>query len=439
MNTILAALDSLSFILAARDLRHLALIIEATLSMTGRVTMLGISRWTEKGGSYRTVQRFFGKTHDWAKLRWLLVKSHYGANPPGTWIVTGDEVVVTKSGKDTFGLGRFFSSIQNQPVPSVCFLNISLVHVESRNSYPLVAEQLVRQEVKDSAPKTAGQTTATGKGGRPKGSKNKNRADVALSPFQLQLQSCIRQALNLVNGDIRPSHFVYDGALGNNGGLQLARQTGLHIISKLRHDSTLYFPYAGGHSGKGKPKKYGDRLTLDKLKHEHLRSDETEKGIRTLIYQVSVWHKTIPSLINVVVIAKTNLATGKSAKVLLFSGDLELTHDQLVDYYRLRFQIEFNFRDAKQYWGLEDFMNIKQEQVNNAANFSLFMVTFSQLLLQQLHDMNIGSMLDLKTIFRARKYTRRIINSIGINAEKFLIDDQIFEAAEIGRIHAKAA
>jgi putative transposase len=29
-----------------------------------------------------------------------------------------------------------------------------------------------------------------------------------------------------------------------------------------------------------------------------------------------------------------------------------------VDYYSLRFQIEFNFRDAKQYWGLEDFMNM---------------------------------------------------------------------------------
>ena len=152
-----------------------------------------------------------------------------------------------------------------------------------------------------------------------------------------------------------------------------------------------------------------------------------------------MWHKSIPSLINVVVILKTKLATGKSAKVLLFSDDLELTHDKLINYYHLRFQIEFNFRDAKQYWGLEDFMNIKQGQVNNAANFSLFMVTFSQLLLPQLHDMHIESMLDLKTIFRARKYTRRIINSIGINAEKFLIDDQIFEVAEIGRIHAKAA
>jgi putative transposase len=46
----------------------------------------------------------------------------------------------------------------------------------------------------------------------------------------------------------------------------------------------------------------------------------------------------------------------------------------------LRFQIEFNFRDAKQFCGLEDFMNVKETQFGNAANFSLFMVTFSQAL-----------------------------------------------------------
>ena len=61
--------------------------------------------------------------------------------------------------------------------------------------------------------------------------------------------------------------------------------------------------------------------------------------------------------------------------MLLFSDDLSLASKTLIDYYSLRFQIEFNFRDAKQYWGLEDFMNIKETQVNNAANFSLFMVT----------------------------------------------------------------
>ncbi len=55
------------------------------------------------------------------------------------------------------------------------------------------------------------------------------------------------------------------------------------------------------------------------------------------------------------VVKKTNLKTGKSKHVILFSSDLE--HEKLVEYYQLRSQIEFNFRDAKQYWGLEGFMN----------------------------------------------------------------------------------
>ena len=49
--------------------------------------------------------------------------------------------------------------------------------------------------------------------------------------------------------------------------------------------------------------------------------------------------------------------------VALFSSDLELSYAHLIDYYRLRFQLEFNFRDAKQYWGLEDFMTVKQTPI----------------------------------------------------------------------------
>ena len=45
--------------------------------------------------------------------------------------------------------------------------------------------------------------------------------------------------------------------------------------------------------------------------------------------------------------------------------------------YALRFQIEFNFRDAKQFWGLEDFMNVNKTPVNNAANLSMFRVNVS--------------------------------------------------------------
>jgi putative transposase len=316
-------------------------------------------------------------------------------------------------------------------------LNLSLLQVETRTAYPLIAEQLVREGVLESAPKSV--KGKNPKPGRPKGSANKNRKDVGLSPFQTQLQGCILAALKLAGVDLGIAYFVYDGALGNNAGLQGVTQTGLHLISKLRHDSKLYLPYAGGYSGKGRRRKYGDKLTPETLTEAHMKAETTEKGIRTRVYQVHAWHRNFPELLNVAVIVKTNLKTGRTAKVLLFSDDLALPVETLIEYYSLRFQIEFNFRDAKQYWGLEDFMNVKEVQVGNAANFSLFMVTFSQLLSAKMEGLDRGSMLDLKTVFRARKYTRRVINSLGKTGEAFLIDDRIFQAAEIGRIHAKAA
>ena len=73
------------------------------------------------------------------------------------------------------------------------------------------------------------------------------------------------------------------------------------------------------------------------------------------------------------------------------------------------------------------------------ANFSLFMVTVSRLLCDRMEGLSEGSMLDLKTVFSARKCTWRILNSLGKTGEEFLIDDRIIQAAEIGRIHAKSA
>lgn len=107
MNEIIAILNTLSPHLIGRTLKQMTLIVEAMLSMTGRVTMLGLSRWTEKGGSYRTVQRFFKEKIDWSALRWQLIKQHL-TGIDEVWLLLGDEVMVTKSGKETHGLGIFF-------------------------------------------------------------------------------------------------------------------------------------------------------------------------------------------------------------------------------------------------------------------------------------------------------------------------------------------
>ena len=118
------------------------------------------------------------------------------------------------------------------------------------------------------------------------------------------------------------------------------------------------------------------------LPEAYLRESSVEEAIETKIYQMNVWHKKFADLLNIVVIVKTNLTTQAVAHIVLFSSDLDLSYDQVIDYYRLRFQLEFNFRDAKQYWGLEDFMTIKQTPVYNSANMSMFMVNLSHALMR---------------------------------------------------------
>ena len=134
------------------------------------------------------------------------------------------------------------------------------------------------------------------------------------------------------------------------------------------------------------------------------RSQTTEDGIQTEVYQAKLLNKQFASPLNVVCILKTNLLTNKCAHVLLFSSDLALEAEQMIDYYRLRFQLEFNFRDAKQYWGLEDFMNVKPTPVSNAANLSMFMVNLSTKLsdLFRVQD-DAFSVIDLKARYRGRE------------------------------------
>ncbi len=89
-----------------------------------------------------------------------------------------------------------------------------------------------------------------GKRGRPQGSKNRSRRAVELSPALRFVQETITRFLQLIGDHVKVIYFVYDGAFGNNDALQMVKQTGLHLISKLRHDSALYQTMAEDHARK---------------------------------------------------------------------------------------------------------------------------------------------------------------------------------------------
>ena len=432
---IIVVLQCLGQCLNQATLRQLHCIVSAMLAMTGRVTMLGLSRWTEQGGSYRTIQRFFNTVLNWRKLHWLLIRHHLlEANEPV--LIGGDETVVTKAGDKTYGLDRFFSSLYGKPVPGLAFFGLFLLSVKSRRSYPVMMEQVVKTPEPAPGKKSARPKTTKRKRGRPQGSRNKNRHEVELSAYLRQIQQMLQALLTLIGLDLSLVYCVLDGAFGNNYALQMIRQCSLHLISKLRSDAALYFPYEERQNKYGPRKKYGQKLDYHHLPQRYLKATARDKDLQTNIYQMVVWHKRFADPLNGVIIVKTNLKTQAQAHVVLFSSDLMLAYDQLIDYYCLRFQLEFNFRDAKQFWGLEDFMNVNQRPVYNAANLAMFMVNLSQVLLRHFRQACPAfSVNDLKAHFRGRKYVTATLKLLPQEPEPIFIEQIYANIAQLGRVN----
>ncbi len=438
MLDILSLLQCLLPQINATTMRQLNQIILAMLAMSGRVTMLGISRWTSTGGSYRTMLRFFHTVIPWATLFWLFFRKHlFCANE--VYLLAGDEVVVSKSGKKTYGLDRFFSSLVSKPISGLSFFTLSLVSVEQRHSFPIQIEQVIKSGIEKVSPLPTPEIKSQEKRkrGRPKGSKNRNKTEVILTSEFLRIQKMINSLFKLLGDFIPLTYLVLDGHFGNKNALQMARQVNLHIISKLRYDSALYIPYQNPDPNKRSRRKYGDRIDYHNIPQKYLCKSTIEDDLQTDIYQCTFLHKEFAQALNVVILVKINLQTNARSHVILFSSDLKLSSEKIIDYYKLRFQIESNFRDAKQFWGLEDFMNLGQTAVTNAANLASFMVNVSHHLLADFRILNPDSgIIDLKAHYRGFRYVHEVLKMLPEIPEPILLNQIFAKLTALGRIHS---
>ena len=441
MTNILALLQNIAPLLEKTTFRQINQVIFGMLVASGRITMLGLSRWTEKGGSYRTIQRFYHKVLPWKALQWLFFQKCF-LKPDDEYIVAGDEVVVSKAGKETYGLDRFFSGIQQRVIPSVSFFAFSLVNVREGRSYPMQVTQTVKSAEEKAASQTkmeAKKVKKSGekkKRGRPKGSKNKDKKAVVLNPELLRIQTALQNLLTTIGTTLRLKYVAMDGHFGNYPSAFMVREKNLHLISKMRSDAALYPAFAGEHSGPGPKPKYGAKIEVDQIDKKYLKETSVADNVRTDIYQGQFYNKEFAFALNVAIMLKTNLDTQARAHAILFSTDLEQAYDQIIQFYSLRFQIEFNFRDAKQYWGLEDFMNVKETAVTNAANLSFFMVNFSAALLPPFRQTQPDySILDLKSHYRGYRYATETLKMLPQKPDEILIAQLFQKITSLGCIH----
>jgi putative transposase len=369
---------------------------------------------------------------------------------PYGFLLVGDESPVSKSGKQTHGVGWFFSSVLGKAIPALAFFAIAIVNVKTRQAYSLSTEQVIRTpEEKEQTKKRkelhknrSQDPVPKRPRGRPKGSKNKNKAEVTLSPELQRIFAQAQKVMALIGDKIRVAYFVLDGHFGGyplgDFACWMVRQLNLQIISKMHHNAQLYLLPTAEEKADRPKLKYGARVAYAHLPEGLRCSSSTEEGCRRDVYQAPCLHKHFTDPINVVIIVKTHLETQRVGHVVLFSSDLSLEALKLVDYYALRFQIEFTFRDAKQYFGLEDFMGVKETSVANSVGLSFFMVNLSTYLLDHLRTSYPGAGVnDLKSYCRAQHYIAEILKFVSEKPDTITCSDLIEHVCHRMFIHPR--
>ncbi|MBD1847896.1 transposase [Cyanobacteria bacterium FACHB-63] len=225
---------------------------------------------------------------------------------------------MTKSGKATFGLDAFWNGCASRVETGLEVSVVGIVDTESEQAYALSAEQTYAQ--------------------------------FSLSEFSRMDQylyhlDCVRPHL-----PAQVEYLAVDGAYAKESFVSGAIALGLHIISKLRCDANLQFLYTGVQKRRGRPRKYAGKVDLSDLSgFTFVESVQPDVDLYTAV----VWHVSLKRTIRVAYLVDGRHPT-RVRTCLLFSTDVEQDPRQILQYYKLRFQIEFLFRDAKQFTGFED-------------------------------------------------------------------------------------
>lgn len=191
-------------------------------------------------------------------------------------------------------------------------------------------------------------------------------------------------------------YLAVDGVYAKEKFVTGVRQLKLHVLSKLRRDANLRYRFEDEQKPRGRPRLYAGKVDLN---HPSLMTfvQHLQPGIA--LYTAVVWHVSLRCWIRLAYLHDTRQP--KQPKfVVLFSSDLEQCPKQIVHLYHLRFQIEFLFRDSKQFTGLEDCQSRTAKKLDFHFNSSLTALNLAKLQAWQDRDPNQPFVFSMTSIKR---------------------------------------
>ena len=172
------------------------------------------------------------------------------------------------------------------------------------------------------------------------------------------------------------------------------KELGFNIISRFRDDVNLKYLYRGPKARKrGRPQKFAGKVDLKHLDMDIFKEEySVDDKLVYKLYTAEVWAVSLGREVRVVIVDCLDADKKTQARKVFFSTDLTLSARDIFDIYRTRFQLEFVFRDAKQFTGLTHCQARNKEALAFAFNASLSSVNVARAhARQQGHNLSVGS------------------------------------------------
>lgn len=350
------------------------------LSVRGRYNFLNLERY----GQFNelTYRNHFQSGFDFKGFNQALILAHTGTDRMNVF----DPSYISKSGKHTPGVGYFWSGCAGKAKWGLELSGFATVDVGQNTALHFFAAQ-----------------TMPGEG-------------QSLMDFYVQL---LRE--NTV-GLLKLSPYLgVDAFFSKKPFVGAACEAGLHVISRLRSDAVLHYAPPVPTPGQvGRPKKYGDRFSPKLPDAAQLPCVFQDEEYR--VHAGKAWVKALARFVAIAVVHKLGGEGQVKSVKTYFCTDLDFPLQQVWTWYKSRFQIEFLYRDAKQFVGLDDCQSRQGEALNHHFNMALTAVSIAK----TAHHLSIEkekrgsfSMANIKTQYFNERFVDRVFqvfaNSPNIN------------------------
>lgn len=367
-------------------------------SISGKYNFMNMSRYMTY--SEQSLRNGFSRGFDFALFNWQLIKN----NCSDELILAFDPSYIFKSGKHTEGISYFWSGQEQKAKKGLEFGCLAVVDIKNETAFHLNGIQTPAKKDREK--------------------KNRN----LISHYTDFILSSLPYS-----GSISP-YLSVDGYFMKKEFILPLLETGLHIITKMRSDANLKYLFKGKQrTGKGRKRKHDQKVNLkniDRRKWKWVYENKTELCLSAELFCV-----TLKRNARIVYLFHKK---GKTYELFL-STDIDLPAEKIEKYYRMRYQIEFLFRDGKQQSGLEDCQARDMKKLNFHFNMSLTNIGIAKVV----HYLSIPieqrgsfSLQDIKRLHHNKLIADLIFSNLGVDLSCKKIKRLYEDCLDIGRMAA---